>query len=239
MAQVAVPGKASTIIVVRPESSGGFEVLMTRRPREMQFLGGFLVFPGGGVEEEDCSERMLSRCRGLSPSQAQTILGGALNPEMSLGHWVAAVRELFEETGVHFFVDANGDAPRGKPEELSQRLAEKRKALLEGRLQLAQLLESERLFCDLSCLTYLSHRITPERYPLRFDTRFYVAALPENQVPLTFSEEVAESLWLTPQTALAQSQSGKFPMMPPTMIALRSLDEHKSWQELRASFRLG
>jgi 8-oxo-dGTP pyrophosphatase MutT (NUDIX family) len=231
--------KASTIVVVRPEHNGGIEVLMTRRRPEMQFLGGFLVFPGGGVENEDCSDKMLSLCRGLTRSDAQRILGADIAPEMSLGHWVAAVRELFEETGVHFFIDEQGIAPDISQVDIAKRLSEKRRALSKGDFLLPQLLESEGLFCDLGRLTYLFHRITPEKYSTRFDTRFYLAALPNNQSPLISSEEVSESLWLAPQTALDEAASGKFPMMPPTLISLRTLAEHGSWQNLCAAFRLG
>jgi len=105
-------------------------------------------------------------------------------------------------------------------------------------LDLSRLLESEQLFCDLSRLTYLFHRVTPEKYKIRFDTRFYLAAMPANQNPLVSSEEVAESLWLSPDAALDQSQSGALPMMPPTIIALRTLAEHNSWDALRAAFCL-
>lgn len=212
---------------------------MTRRPQDMQFLAGFLVFPGGGVEEQDWSEKMLSRCRGLSPVEAHRILGGDMSPEMSLGHWVAAVRELFEEAGIHFFVNENGETPRVAQARLRKRLEEMRRALLEGRLKFPQLLESEQLFCDLAPLTYLFHRVTPEKHTVRFDTRFYLAALPENQTPLASSEEVAESFWITPKAALEQSESAQFPMMPPTIIVLRILAEHGSWQDLSAAFRLG
>ena len=239
MTEMAKPIKASTIVVVRPDTEGGIEVLMTRRRPEMQFLAGFLVFPGGGVENEDCSERMLSLCRGLTRTEAQKILGANLGLEMSLGHWVAAVRELFEETGVYFFVDENGLAPDASRGNLRERLDGKRRALSNGTSLLPQLLESEGLFCDLGRLTYLFHRITPEKYSIRFDTRFYLAALPDNQTPLAFSEEVSETLWLTPKSALDQANSGKYPMMPPTIIALRTLAEHDSWENLRAAFRLG
>jgi 8-oxo-dGTP pyrophosphatase MutT (NUDIX family) len=239
MNEIVNPIKASTIVVVRPEHNGGIEVLMTRRRPEMQFLGGFLVFPGGGVENEDCSDKMLSLCRGLTRSDAQRILGADIAPEMSLGHWVAAVRELFEETGIHFFIDEQGIAPDISQVDIAKRLSEKRRALSKGDFLLPQLLESEGLFCDLGRLTYLFHRITPEKYSTRFDTRFYLAALPNNQIPLISSEEVSESLWLAPQTALDEAASGKFPMMPPTLISLRTLAEHGSWQNLCAAFRLG
>lgn len=239
MTEVVNPIKASTIVVVRPDFNGGIEVLMTRRRPEMQFLGGFLVFPGGGVENEDCSEKMLSLCRGLTRADAQKILGADIGPEMCLGHWVAAVRELFEETGIHFFVDENGMAPDVSQRDVAERLSEKRRALSNGAFLLTRLLESEKLFCDLGRLTYLFHRITPEKYSVRFDTRFYLAALPDNQIPLLSSEEVSESLWLTPQNAVDESASGKFSMMPPTLITLRTLAEHGSWQNLCAAFRLG
>jgi 8-oxo-dGTP pyrophosphatase MutT (NUDIX family) len=237
MNEVAVPNKASTIIIVRRQAGDGFEVLMTRRPQQMQFLAGFLVFPGGAVENEDWSERMLARCRGLTPLAADRILGGDIAPEISLGHWVAAIRELFEETGIHFFVDEDGETPDHSRASL-KRLEEKRQALSQRALDLPQLLESERLFCDLGRLTYLFHRITPEKHPVRFDTRFYLAALPENQTALSCSEEVSESLWLTPKLATAEAQSGKFSMMPPTLIALRSLADHASWPKLCAAFHL-
>lgn len=237
MVEIAVPDKASTVVIVRHQDRDGFEVLMTRRPQEMQFLAGFLVFPGGAVENEDWSERMLARCRGLTRLAADRILGGDIAPEISLGHWVAAVRELFEETGIHFFVNEDGETPDRSPARL-KRLEEKRKSLSQRNLDLPQLLESEKLFCDLGRLTYLFHRITPEKHPVRFDTRFYLAALPENQTALSCSEEVSESLWLTPTRAIAEAESGKFSMMPPTLIALRALTDHSSWTRLCAAFRL-
>jgi hypothetical protein len=73
---------------------------------------------------------------------------------------------------------------------------------------------------------------------VRFDTRFYVGSLPEGQTPLDSSEEVAESVWLTPQEALKLSESGGLPMMPPTLIALRSLAELGSWKNFIATYRL-
>jgi 8-oxo-dGTP pyrophosphatase MutT (NUDIX family) len=232
MSDFVVPNKASTIIVARPQVNGGFEVLMTRRHPKLQFLGGYLVFPGGGMETQDYSPRMLSRCRGLSAVEAQERLGGAVAPDISLGHWVAAVRELFEEAGIHFFVTRDNGAVA---EAVQKRLAERRNHLAEGRVDLAALLESEQLFCDLSCMTYLFQRITPERHEVRFDTRFYLAALPENQSPLTSTEEVEETLWLTPETALEQSNAGVHRMVPPTIIALRLLAEHQSWESVRTA----
>ncbi len=237
MTELVVPGKASTVILAKPGGGGRFEVLMTRRSPHLKVLAGFLVFPGGAVEEDDWSDRMLARCRGLSPTEAQRILAAAMTPEQAMGHWVAAIRELFEETGIHFFVKQR-DSLEPNLDGLRERLAQSREALWRRRLALADLLESEQLFCDVGRLTYLFHRITPNHHPVRFDTRFYVGSLPEGQTPLDSSEEVAESVWLTPQEALKLSESGGLPMMPPTLIALRSLAELGSWKNFISTYRL-
>jgi 8-oxo-dGTP pyrophosphatase MutT (NUDIX family) len=237
MTELVVPGKASTVILARPGAGGSFEVLMTRRSPHLKVLAGFLVFPGGAVEEDDWSEKMLARCRGLSPIEAQQILAATMTAEQAMGHWVAAIRELFEETGIHFF-GKQGESLEPTSDVLRERLAQSREALSQRRLALADLLESEQLVCDVGRLTYLFHRITPNHHPVRFDTRFYVGSLPEGQTPLEFSEEVAESVWLTPQEALKLSESGGLPMMPPTLIALRSLAELGSWKNFIFTYRL-
>ena len=237
MTELVVPGKASTVILARPGAGGSFEVLMTRRSAHLKVLAGFLVFPGGAVEEDDWSEKMLARCRGLSPIEAQRILAATMTPEQAMGHWVAAIRELFEETGIHLFVK-QGKSLDPTSDALRERLAQSREALSRRRLALADLLESEQLVCDVGRLTYLFHRITPNHHPVRFDTRFYVGSLPEGQTPLKFSEEVVESVWLTPQEALKLSEPGGLPMMPPTRIALRSLAELGSWRNFISTYRL-
>ena len=181
---------------------------------------------------------MLDLVRGLSPVDAQQKLGGAFGPEVCLGYWVAAVRELFEEAGIHFFVAQEGAAPEANGRALAERLAPKRAELQQGKFDLPALMAAERLYCDVGRLSYFFHRITPEHYPVRFDTRFYLAALPQGQVPLQSSEEVSESVWLAPKAALERSQDGHFRMMPPTIAVLRTLAGHDSWTSLSLAFQL-
>jgi len=236
MAQPATPLPASTVVLVSADAGGGVVVFMNRRPENMATYAGVYVFPGGCVEKADFSREMLALTQGLAPDAAQAALASGLDAEACLGHWVAAVRELFEEAGVHFFINAGGQGDDAS--NLCQRLAVKRQALQQGELSLASLLSAEQLACDLSRLRYFFHRVTPEHYKIRFDTRFFLAALPENQTPLASSEEVAESLWLTPQAALAESESGKFPMMPPTIVVLRTLARYQAWADLCAAYQL-
>lgn len=238
MAQSATPLPASTVVLIRPDRNHGFEIYLNRRPEQMDTYAGAYVFPGGRVEESDWSAEMISRTRGITAVEAQAKLGVELRPELCLGHWVAAVRELFEEVGIHYFAPQNDFEASQSRHELHHRISAKRTSVQRGEIDFAEFLLSERLCCDLSRLIYFFHRTTPEHYRVRFDTRFYLAALPPDQSPHDSAEEVSESLWLTPELALDRWQAGNFPMMPPTLMVLRSLSAHNTWEELRDTYHL-
>ena len=231
------PKNAATVILLRPGEAGGLEVFLTRRPEGMDFLAGVYVFPGGTVTKEDCSEVLLKRCRGISPEEARTILGAHLSPGLALGHWAAAIRELFEEVGVLLCVSGGGRPSDMTEKERKERLLQKRQRLIEGAMTFGALLESEGLCCDASRLLYFSHWQTPEEFAIRFDTRFFLAALPFGQIPLERSEEVAHSLWVAPERALQLSQDGKLPVIFPTFAALRTLADFDSLESLLAEYR--
>ena len=106
------------------------------------------VYPGGSVRKADSSKGMLRRCRGLSPSEAQKTLGMHLSPALSLGYWVAAIRELFEEVGILLCVTESGkplDMNNVEEKNRKDRMSKKRSALINGALDFQALLESEGL----------------------------------------------------------------------------------------------
>jgi 8-oxo-dGTP pyrophosphatase MutT (NUDIX family) len=232
------PRPASTIVLLRPGDDGGFEVLLTRRPAEMRFLGGYYVFPGGTVHQSDYSPSMLTRCRGLDGAEARRLLGGAQDPDVALGHWIAVVRELFEEVGVLLCVVESGAAIDLRDEAVRKRIELKRRAIVKKKSAFAAFLESENLFCDLSRAVYLDHWVTPEIYSMRFDTRFYIAALPAHQTSLASSEEVTHSVWIQPAAALAQIHRRDFPILPPTTTVLADLAQLQTWDRLRSVYDL-
>jgi 8-oxo-dGTP pyrophosphatase MutT (NUDIX family) len=224
-------------VLLRSDEDGdGFEILLTRRPPEMRFLGGFYVFPGGAVHKDDYSAKALERCRGLSAKDAQTILGQRHEPELALGHWIAGIRELFEEVGVLLCESKSGGAIEMLDEMTKAKFESQRQAIVRGKLGFGEFLESEELWCDLSRVIYFFHRVTPEFYPIRFDTRFYLAPLPVHQTPLPRSEEVTHSLWIKPAEALLEVYHNDFPILPPTTTVLESLAEINSWNELCSRF---
>jgi 8-oxo-dGTP pyrophosphatase MutT (NUDIX family) len=226
------PRLASTVVLARPDESGRFQILLTRRPPAMRFLGGYYVFPGGTVHQDDYTAQTLARCRGLSGQDARRILGGDYQPEQALGHWVAVVRELFEEVGV-LLCAAQAGTEISSPE-----LERQRQAVAQRRLDFGGFLESENLYCDLSKIVYFDHWVTPEIYSMRFDTRFYLAVMPANQTALAASEEVTESLWISPNGALSRTQRSDFPILPPTTTVLNNLGRFPTWRALQKHFDL-
>lgn len=233
MSEKIKPRQAATVVLLRAAQPKGFEVFLTRRPEGMPFLGGMYCFPGGAVSKEDSAPRMIERCRGRTADQARKIAGAQLSPRQALGFWIAAVRELFEEVGVLLAVDSSGERV---DKSAAGRIAEKHSRLLDKSLSFVSLLEHEQLYCDLSGLAYLSHWQTPAQTSLRFDTRFFVAALPQDQAPLKTSEEVTHSVWLTPELAMQRYARGALPMIFPTFTSLRTLADFESLDAVMKEF---
>ncbi len=230
MSAAAAPRSASTVILLRSGEKNGIEVFLTRRPEAMDFLGGAYVFPGGTVRKDDCSDKIQKRCRGLSANVARDILGAHLKPEIALGHWVAGMREVFEEVGV--LLCAGEASLETKKSELER----ERRRIVRRETTFAAMLEAQNLSCDAGALLYFSHWLTPEEFAMRFDTRFFVALLPSGQTPLERSEEVADSLWIAPERALQLYAERKLPMIFPTYASLRTLADFETVEAVVKEF---
>jgi 8-oxo-dGTP pyrophosphatase MutT (NUDIX family) len=233
MSEAPILKQAATVILLRPGQPRGFEVLLTRRPAGMAFLGGMYCFPGGTLRDEDCSDAMVRRARGLTPKQARDIVGAHFTPRKALGLWLAAIRELFEEVGVLLAGKVSGERLTLGKAQLGQMHA----ALLEKCLSFQALLENENLLCDTDRLHYFSHWQTPADVATRFDTRFFLTALPEDQTPLPTSSEVAHSLWVTPDRALKLFAKAELPMIFPTFASLRTLADFDTLDSVLREFR--
>lgn len=232
------PTLAAAVILLRHAEQNDFEVFLIRRPEGMPFLGGKYCYPSGAVREEDFAAPMIDRCSGLTPTQARDILGAHLSPREALGVWVAAVRELFEEVGVLLAVEESG-APLHLDGERVGRLAKQHQALLNQVLSFRDLLEAEKLLCDLSGLSYFSTWQTPAHISLRFNTRFFVAALPPGQARLATSRESAHGVWLTPDHAMQLIDRGELPLIFPTFAALRTLADFDTLESVLREYRVG
>lgn len=70
--------------------------------------------------------------------------------------------------------------------------------------------------------------ITPEFEPRRYDTHFFVAALPDGQEPADISGEADRTEWLAPAEALRRFEAGEIMMLPPTSVTLGEVARYDS-----------
>ena len=238
MTEIRKPKQAATVILLRRAEATGFEVFLTRRPDGMPFLGGMYCYPGGTVTKADFTPRMIERSTGLTAKQTQTILGAHYSPGEAIGLWITGVREVFEEVGVLLAAEPSG-AQLKLDTNRAARLVEKHAALLNKSTSFVELLESEKLVCDLAALAHFSYWQTPSQFAMRFDTRFFIAALPAGQTPLATSYEVAHSLWLTPDHALQMFGRGELRVIFPTFAALRTLADFETLENVLREFGVG
>ncbi len=223
--------KAATVLVVRP-GDAGIEVYMVQRPGRGAFPN-LHVFPGGKVEGADAG--LSDLCRGLSDAQASAELsvdGGGLR------YWVAAIRECFEECGV-LLAYRNGAlfAPRGEAE--SARFDGYRNALAAGELELPALARREGLRLATDRVRYFSHWITPPSAPARFDTRFFITAMPPGQRAVGHHQEIISDSWITPARALANHEAGHWQMIHPTLTTLGVVARYGSVDDLMGAVAEG
>lgn len=222
-----VPRDAATLMLLR-EGGGGLEVLMLRRNLASSWLGGVYLFPGGAVEEADAT--LAGRSPARDDEEASRLLGLT---EGGLAFYVAAIRECFEEAGVLL---ASCRAGRGDFFAAGrERRGEARRALNAGELSFAAFLEKEDLVLETGRLSYFSHWITPEGSPRRYDTRFFVAALPEGETALHDDVEVIDSTWIAPEAALERHEAGEIDLLLPTARNLESLSRFGSPEEVIAA----
>ena len=220
-ASTPVSARPSATVVVVREGSAHPEILLVRR-RAGDAFGDSYAFPGGVVDPDETAAHAF--CLGLSPEDANRVLqvedGG-------LDYYSAAIRELFEETGILLAQDAVGNwaSDGSRFEELRQRVD-------KGTLPWPDFLRQQGLCMASDALLYFAWWETPYDQPKRWTTRFFVTELPPGQDASHDGTEVTDSRWLTARDALALSKTGKLPMPLPTVRNLRVLSQFTSDAEL-------
>lgn len=223
----AAPAKdAATIVVVR-DGEHGLEAFLMRRNSGMKFAPGMYVFPGGGVQEDDGDP-----IDWVGPSPQEWAERFTCPPDVAKRLVVAAIRETFEETGVllagpdEFSVVGDTTEMDGAREDLE-----------EKRLSFARFLADNGLVLRTDLLGAWAHWITPAFEPRRYDTRFFVAALPRDQRIDTVSTEADKSLWSPLADVLALVDAGTAAMLPPTSVTCRELAPLSAAEVLVAAAR--
>jgi 8-oxo-dGTP pyrophosphatase MutT (NUDIX family) len=218
MADNGVPVRdAATVVLIRDALDGsGIEAWLLTRVTQMAFAAGMSVFPGGRVDDTDAALPFAGDLRAVatrfdcSEELARALVG-------------AAVRETFEETGVLLTVPPAPD------------LAASRAEVEAGTLSFGDLLESHGLAVDVSALLPWSRWVTPEGEVRRYDTRFFIGALPEGAEAQDVTSESSAAAWLPIGVALEQAQRGERQLLPPTMITLMAVQAFATVADVLAS----
>ena len=227
MATPVTPRPAATCVLMRPHTGNdageGVEVFMVRRHIQSEFAPDVYVFPGGSVNAGD---RLAEEAPGLCIPAADDPLGE--------GFHVAALRECFEEAGV--LLAWRDGAPLTIDEGDLARFTAYRDALQRRDLTMETLAERERLTFATDALTHWAHWITPEAFPKRFDTHFYLAEMPASQEAAYDHLETTDGVWITPEAASAGHEHGDFPLVFAQIHQLRELHGLRSVSDARARF---
>ncbi len=214
------PRHAASVVLIR-DSGAGLQVLMQRRHQNAGVLGGLYVFPGGKLDPADADPRWHA-CIDLDPAQlAQRLNEADTPPSQALALHVAALRELHEEAGILLATPAA--QARAQADALTTRL--------QAGNDWPASLQALGLRADLRHLLPWSRWITPRNPPVgtpRFDTRFFLAHLPEGQDARHDDHEAVDSLWLTPRQAMQRYWDGEIGLVPPQLMALAQLSHHAS-----------
>ena len=217
----AVPRHAATVVLLRDAADGsGIEAYLLRRVTAMAAFGGMTVFPGGGVDPADID----STATPWSGPAAESWAGPLSAPaDLARGLVCAAVRETFEESGVLL---AGRTADQVVADTSAPEWETARRALEARELSLSSLLDARGLVLRADLLRPWAHWITPVQEPRRYDTRFFVAALPTGQLTRDVAGEAERVAWMRPADALAARERGEMVMVPPTALTLAELAEH-------------
>lgn len=215
-----VPRHASTVLLLR-DGDAAPEVYMLRRHDDSNAFGGAYVFPGGKLDQADCEGDCLGRV-GAQLDVLHASLGEPdIDPAIAAGLFFAACRETFEEARVLLARGADAD------------LGARAWAMLREGFGFAEVLAAHGLELSADGLVPWSRWITP-RIPStmarnkRFDTRFFVAALPEGQEAGFDDHEAVAGDWLDPREALRRYRDGRIVLGPPQIMSLVQLAQYRS-----------
>jgi 8-oxo-dGTP pyrophosphatase MutT (NUDIX family) len=193
---------AATVVLLR-DGPDGVETWLLTRIKQLVFAAGMTVFPGGRVDDADAELPVsgdltaLAARSGCDQATARALVG-------------AAVRETFEETGVLLTVPTAD-------------LSGARADVERGLVSFGDLLRANGLAVDATAVRPWARWITPANELRRYDTRFFVAALPAAAEAQDVTYESSDASWLTVAAAIEQAQRGERKMLPPTISTLASL----------------
>ncbi|MGY3564399.1 NUDIX hydrolase [Sinomonas sp. RB5] len=191
------PRLASSVALVR-DAPDGTETWLTYRTGDSPL--GVVAFPGGSVENADQDS---FDWFGPSVGQWAEILGTD-DYALARVHVVAAIRELFEETGVLLAGSDESVVVEGTS---TADWVRAREALAGQEIGFAELLAKRGLGLRTDLLRSLVHWVTPDFAHRRFDTRYFAATLPVGQTPTLLPSKGVWGQWVSAATIMAEKET--------------------------------
>jgi 8-oxo-dGTP pyrophosphatase MutT (NUDIX family) len=196
---------SSSALIIRDNAAGELEILMVRRHANIRFAGGAYVFPGGKVDDGDVGFEEKTE-----------------NVDNFTGLYFTCFREVFEETGLLL----------GGSVADQQHYREK---LLGEEISFKEFMQQSGAQFSAKDFTPFAHWVTPDNYPKRFDTRFFLCRAPEGQIATPDGSEMVEARWVHPLELLVMDREN---LMYPTMMNLKRLSNSKTVEEAFSAVKL-
>lgn len=189
---------------------------MVQRHADAAF-GDAWAFPGGVVNADDAAVH--ENCSGISVTEADSRLGVKAD---GLELYSAAIRELFEESGV-LLADI---------ESVSEDLASVRNALNGGADSWADFVARNNLALRCDKLHYFSHWVTPQIFSKRYSTRFFLAEMPASQHAMHCGGELTDCRWVGAHDMLDAGRAGDVELHFPTIKTLELIARYQTLEEV-------
>lgn len=219
---------ASTVILLRKKSEG-FQIYVMKRPLTMRVFQGYTVFPGGIVESQDqqfewehyihhplntiqlLPKHLDYPLRALPATQMEFI------PEFP--YVIAAIREVFEETGILL---CQSDNEQRSPQHPTLQLY--RETLLKKEITFLEMVKTLDVHLNAEKLYYIGRRITPPPTSVFFDTNFYLTIVPAGTTSIPSAKEVVADDWIEPSVALKLVAQKEIICAPATIECFHALN---------------
>lgn len=184
---------AATVIVVRDRDHAP-KVLMGQRGSKAAFMPNKFVFPGGAVDPQDSAVSLTTSI----PEPCRSRLQKDADPALCDALCVAAIRELFEETGQ--ILGQPGVWSSAPPEDWSA-------------------FAQNGYLPDASGLQFVFRAITPPGRPRRFDARFFMVDAAQLRTDIddftAASDELSHLQWI----ALNEVRAFDLPFITEVVLA--------------------
>uniref|UniRef100_A0A6B2EH88 Putative nucleoside diphosphate-linked moiety x motif 19 n=1 Tax=Phlebotomus kandelakii TaxID=1109342 RepID=A0A6B2EH88_9DIPT len=228
-----------------------YEVLVLKRSSKASFMPNGIVFPGGTLEDSDSSHEWLTLYRDLGVPDARIAQLSQISGQRSfifqcerpidmareISLRIGAIRETFEEVGVLIAKNAQQFA---KESHLADSVTgfdvkEWQKIVHGDHREFIRLCRELNVAPDIFGAYESANWLTPTTYGRkRFNTAFFLVALPEKPQIVTEENEVQSSRWETPESILNRSRTREYFLPPPQHYELSKISRKGDIEDLAA-----